>query len=419
MIGTGITTFALGVWAWQVTGRLETFAAVQLFGLLPAIVAGPFAGAVADRVDRRRVMIGCDLAGLATAVALTLLVLGNGLQIWQLYVVVSVAGVAAAFRQPAYLAGATQLVPKRYLGNANGLLQLGTASGLVFAQLLGGALMAVAGLRGAVLIDLASYACALITLAVVRFPDTLFRKRRETFRAEIVGGWRYLLERKPLLVLTGFFTGANTFGGIVFVLVSPLALTYLTTASLGTVLAAQGVGMLAGGALMAVWGGTERRVTGMVGSVGLFAVSALLIGLWPGLVPAAVGMFGIGVCAALISAHWLALVQVKVPSGMQGRVVATCLMLARLATPIGLLLVGPIVDSVLTPLVAPGGALADLTRGLAPTVTGRAMALAVVVTGALALIWTALGLAARSLREADHLLPDASGALHTPVRGQP
>jgi hypothetical protein len=179
--------------------------------------------------------------------------------------------------------------------------------------------------------------------------------------------------------------------------------------------------MLVGAGVMAVWGGTKRRVTGMVGSVGLFAVSALLIGLRPGVLPAAAGMFGIGVCASLISAHWLALVQVKVPSLMQGRLVATCMMLARLATPIGIVLVGPVVGTVLTPLVDVGGPLAGLAAGLAPTVPGRAMALAVVLTGALALIWTAIGLATRSLRNADLLLCDATAASpnpHAPTQAQ-
>lgn len=387
LIGTGLTTFALGVWAYQQTGSLATFAGISVMGMVPPILAAPFAGVVADRFDRRRVMLACDAVGLLGAAALVVLFLAGGMAIWHLYVLAGISATAATFRQPAYLAGSTQLVPKRYLGNASGVLQLGTAGGLLVAQLLGGALLTLVGIGGAVVVDVVSYLVALATLAAIRFPDTLFRTRVESFRAELVGGWHYLVARRPLVVLTAFFTVANALGGFAVLLVTPLVLSYASAATLGVVLAAQGAGMLAGGALVAAWGGARRRSVGMIASVGLFGGSAVLIGLSPNAVVAGFGMAGIGLCGALINAHWLAFVQVKVPPLMQGRVVATCLMLARLLTPVAFLLAEP---------------AANALRVLFPTTgTDRALAVAVVLTGALSLLWTAVGWCLRSLRDAD------------------
>ena len=390
LIGTGLTTFALGVWAFQQTGRLTTFATVQIVGILPAIAAAPFAGALADRFDRRRIMIACELVGAATAAALVTVVAMHALALWHVYLLAGIGAAAVAFQQPAYLAGATQLVPKRYLGNANGLLQLSSAGGLVFAQLLGGAVMALLGLGGAVVIDAASYLFALGTLLVVRFPDAAFRRRDEPFTREIVNGWKYLLARRPLVALTAFFTVVNGLSGITFVLATPLVLSFASTATLGAVLAMQGVGMVAGAAVMTAWGGARRRVLGMVATVGLFGVSALIIGVHPSAGTAAAGMFGIGVCGSLITAHWLALVNVKVPTDMQGRVVSTCLMCARLLTPIAYVTIGPLV-------------------ALLSHHAGRPLAVAMVLTALVALLWTAAGLASRTLRAADDL-PDASPA---------
>ena len=408
MIGSGLTTFALGVWAYQATGRLSTFAAVQTVALVPAIAAAPIAGAVADRFDRRRVMLACDAVGAVTAATAAALSLTHILQVWHVFVVAAIAATAATFRQPAYLAGATQLVPKRYLGNANGLLGLGGASGFVLSQVLGGAIMAAVGLGGALALDVCSYAVAFATLVAVRFPDLAFRRRREPLLREIVSGWAYLLARRPLLGLTAFFTVANVLGGMAFVLATPLLLQTTSTPTLGLVLGAQGAGLVAGSAVMTVWGGTRRRALGLIAPVTVFGAATFAIAIHPGVVGGVLGMFAIGVMAAVITAHWLSLVQVKVPTDMQGRVLATCQMLARLATPVGLLVVGPLVSDVLAPLVRPSGPLHGLGTLLGPVPAARPLSLAMLLTGGAALALTAAALGCKPLRDAGELLPDAA-----------
>ncbi|PYC87631.1 non-ribosomal peptide synthetase [Streptomyces tateyamensis] len=404
LVGTGLSTFALGLWAYRTTGAVTAFAAIAAFALLPAILAAPVAGAVADRHDRRRVMIGCDLAGLGSSVAAAALLTAGSLRLWQLYAVVVVGAVAAAFRQPAYLAAVTQLTPKRYLGQANGVVGLGTATGTLFAQLLGGALAVAVGLATVVWLDVATFAVSLATLLVVRFPDLGFVRRNGPLLREITEGWRFLARRRGLIALAVFFAVANALGGVVTVLVTPLVLAFGSPATLGLVLAAQGAGLLAGSALMAVWGGTRRRAAGMIAFVGLFAVSAVLIGLRPTALFPTLGSFGIGVCAALINAHWLALVQLKVGLDLQGRVLATCLMLARLVMPVGYLVTGPLTDHVFEPLLRDPGTFLGSLIG---TGHGRGMAAVIILTGLAALAWTAAGYGYRPLREADDSLPDS------------
>jgi surfactin synthase thioesterase subunit len=387
LIGTGLSTFALGVWAYQRTGSVTAFAGITTVSLLPAIAAAPLAGAAADRLDRRRVMLACDATGLLAALLVIGLLATGSLRLPELYAIAAVSATAGAFRQPAYLAGATQLVPKRYLGSASGLLQLGTASGTIVAQLLGGAIVTLAGLRGAAAIDALTFLVALATLLAVRFPDALFARRPEPLGREIAAGARFVLDRPPLVALTLFFTGANALGGLVVVLTTPLVLSVSSPAVLGSVLAMQGAGMLAGGTLMTLWGGARKRSLGMLAAVAIFGLSALLIGAVPRPAAVAVGMAGVGVCAALASAHWLCLVQVKVPVPMQGRVLSSCLMLARAMMPLAYLIAGPLASAAGTGV--------------------RGIALVMAVTGLLALAWTAAGYLFRPLRLADDLLPDA------------
>ncbi|OLE30917.1 MAG: hypothetical protein AUG44_00045 [Actinobacteria bacterium 13_1_20CM_3_71_11] len=391
LIGTGLTTFALGVWTYQRTGAVTAFAAIAAFGILPAVLTAPLAGAVADRFDRRTVMIWCDITGLAASAAAAGLLWSHTLALWHLYAMVAITSAATTFRQPAYLAAVAQLTPKRYLGQANGVVGLGTASGAMVAQVLGGILVVAVGLGGVVWLDVVTYAAALATLLAVRFPDLGFVRRDGPLLREVAAGWRFLAERRGLLALCFFFAIANALGGVVVVLVTPLVLAYGSPAALGGVLAAQGAGLLAGSALMAVWGGTRRRAAGMIGSVALFAVSAIVIGAYPAVAFPAVGMFGIGVCAALINAHWLALVQLKVGHDLLGRILATALMLARVAMPVGYLATGPLVDRILTPALHRPGVPRDLVDTLLGAGPGRAMALTVVLTGFVALLWTIAG----------------------------
>jgi hypothetical protein len=138
LVGTGLTTFAMGVWVYQRTGSVTAFGLLSVMALLPAVVLAPIAGAVADRFDRRLVMIAADTFAATGTVALAILLRTGRTEMWHLFVIAATGAVATAFQQPAYLAAVTQLVPKRYFGRANGITQLGTATGAVAAPVLGG-----------------------------------------------------------------------------------------------------------------------------------------------------------------------------------------------------------------------------------------------------------------------------------------
>ncbi|MFF5211828.1 amino acid adenylation domain-containing protein [Streptosporangium sp. NPDC000396] len=404
LIGTGLSTFALGVWAYQTTGAVATMALIASFTLLPQILVAPLAGAVADRYDRRKVMIGCDAAALAGSAVAAALLLNGTLAIGHLYALVTVHAIASVFRQPAYQAAVAQLVPKRYLGHANGVVGLGSATGALLAQVAGGALMVAVGLTGALWLDVVTFAVALGTLVVTRFPKLGFTRRDEPLIAEIVAGWRYLTGHRGMVAVVVFFAVGNALSGVVLVLVTPLVLAFGSPAALGGVLAAQGLGLLAGSVVMTVWGGTRRRVTGMIGFVGLFAVSAIVIGLRPITMFPALGMFGVGVAASMINAHWLALVQVRVRLELQGRVLATAQMLARVITPLGYLATGTLVDRLFEPAAADPGFLG----GLIGTGHGRGMAAVVILAGLAVAGWTIACSRYRPLRELEDDGADSS-----------
>src|SRR5690606_16788318 len=117
-----MTGFALGIWVLQTTGSTTDFAIIFLSGSLPGILMSPIAGAIADRWDRRRVMMLSDAgAALSTAVIAFLFFTGR-IETWHIYATSAVAAAFGAFQWPAYSAATTLLVPKKHYGRASGMV---------------------------------------------------------------------------------------------------------------------------------------------------------------------------------------------------------------------------------------------------------------------------------------------------------
>ncbi|MER6529920.1 amino acid adenylation domain-containing protein [Streptomyces sp. NPDC001508] len=394
MIGSGLSTLVLSIWVLQQTGSITSFAVVNAIGLLPGIVAGPVAGAVADRWDRRKVMLASDSsAGLAMA-ALALLMLGDGLHLWHVYLAVTVTSVAGAFQRPAYLAAVAQLVPKRYLGHAGGIGQLGVGVGLVFSPMLGAALIEPIGIGGVLLVDMGTFAVGALTLLLVRFPNLMFRRREESFGAEIRNGWRYIARRPGLRAALRFFVIDHAFYTLGFAVITPMLLVEQPASVLGVALGAGGVGGLTGSVVMGLWGGTARRSHGMLVSMGIGSLAMVLVGISTAPALIVTGMFLVGFGESLAEGHWIAIVQGKVGLELQGRVLSLFITLMMLTMPLGYLVVGPLAERYVQPLLASEG-------------PGRGLAALIVLSGLLQLAWAVRGWFNDRLRLIEDELPDA------------
>ena len=407
MIGTNLTIFALSIWALEQTGQVSEFALINVFGRLPAILFAPVAGAIADRHDRRLVMIGSDILAICSTLAVALLFWADSLQVWHLYITAGIGSIANTFQEPAYTAAVTQLIPKRYLGRANGIVQFGSATGRMLALFLGGVLVVTVGLQGVFLIDIVTFLFAIATLIFIRFPNTLFRTQEEPLLREITRGWKYIIKRQGLVAMIVFFALVNFFLSIVTVLSMPLVLAYESAAVLGAVAAMLGAGMLVGGVVMGFWGGTERRIKGMIGFVAVSGVASIVMGLQPSAIYAAVGFFGLGATGALIDAHWRTLIQTKVGLELQGRVLSTNRMLALSTMPFGALVAGPLVDKVFEPLMMQDGLLDSSIGTIIGSGTGRGIALLMIIVGLLRIVLAIIGYSYAPLRNMEDELPDA------------
>ena len=121
LLGTGMTRFAITIWAWQITGQATALALISFFSFVPAIIVSPLAGALVDRWNRKLTMMLSDLAAaLSTSIMLVLFSTGN-LQIWHLYITGAFTRFFHAFQFPAYSAAITTMVAQEQYGRASGM----------------------------------------------------------------------------------------------------------------------------------------------------------------------------------------------------------------------------------------------------------------------------------------------------------
>jgi DHA3 family macrolide efflux protein-like MFS transporter len=409
-LGSGLTGFALSVYLFQTTGSATQLGAAMVATVLPSLLVSPLAGALVDRWDRRGVMIASDTGAALSTLAVWALLSAGHLQVWHVYVANVLSSVLGSFQQPAYTASIALLVLKNHLGRASGLGQLSEALSRIVAPTLAGLLVVTIRVQGVILIDVATFLFATLTLLFVRIPlppaTAEGQVGKGSLLRESVYRWRYIKARPGLLGMMILFALVNLAFGFQNVLFTPLILSFTTPAVMGGILSAGGIGLLGGSLLRSTWGGTKRKIYGLMSSLFLLGLFAGLTGFRPDpvLIGAAnVGLFGL---TPIVNGSVEAIWQAKVAPDVQGRVFATRRLVALIALPISYLSAGPLVDHVLEPMLAEGGVGAGVFGPLIGTGPGRGIGLVFVVVGCLVSLLTLLGTLNPRIRHIEAELPD-------------
>ena len=407
VVGSNLTGFGLAIWMYLETDSVTLLALIMLATTLPGIVIGPLAGAFVDRLDRRKVMlIGDSSAGTATLVVV-LLLLTDQLELWHIYLMATIGSVANSFQEPAYTASVPLLVPKKHLGRANGLVQMGQAMGALVAPILAGVLVAATGLWGVLLADVATFAVAVSTLALVRIPrPEAAPSRNERLWGQVAEGWRWLRTRGGLFSFLLVAAGINFLLGFMNVLYIPLFLSFTNEVVLGTALTVLGAGMLVGSLVMGVWGGPKRRVRGMLAGIVVGGLLVATMGFDDSVFLVTAAAFVLMVTVAVVNGTSQVLWQVKVPPELQGRTFSVRRMLAQMAIPVSYLSAGPLADGVFEPLLAAGGGLAGSVGSVIGTGPGRGIGFMFVLMGLGTVLLAVLAYLIPSIRNLEDELPD-------------
>ncbi len=416
LLGTTMTSFALIVFALQLTGSPTVAALVAVAAFGPVVLVSPFAGTLVDRWSRKRVIVMADLGAASSTAALLLLQLTGRLEVWHIYPAVAVAGAFGSFHFPAFSAAVTLMIPKAHYARASGMLSLAGSLSAIFAPPVAAVLLETVGLGTVLALDLATFLAAVGAVLAVTIPQPAATAEglagRGSFLRETAYGFRYILKRPSLLGLQLIFFGVNLVASFSFILLYPMVLfrTAGDTILLGYVLSAGAAGQVVGGVLLSTWGGPRRRVHGvLLGMVLASLFGGLVIGLGRGWVVWAAGNFLAGAFVIIINGSNQAIWQSKVAPDVQGRVFAVRRLVAQVSAPIAMAAAGPMAEHVFEPAMQAGGSLAPTFGWLVGTGPGTGMALMFVLTGVLGALVGAAGYASRAVRDVETILPDHEG----------
>ncbi|MBN3909521.1 MAG: MFS transporter [Nostoc sp. NMS1] len=413
LIGSSLTSFALGIWVYQNTQSVTLLALILLSASLPSSLIAPVAGVLVDRWPRRWVMIFSDFgAGLST-LAIALLLFAGKLEVWHICIASAVSSGFSAFQLPAYSAATTLLVPKQYLDRASGMIQLGRGVAQLLSPILGGLLLVTIQLQGIILIDFLSFLFGIIPLLLVKFPEPKITSishpqtvQKSSLLQEVTSGWDYITVRPGLLGLLMFFTISNLLVGAVEVLIRPLVLSFASPAVLGTMTSFAGIGLLAGSLIISTRGGPKRLIHSVIGFQLLGGLCIVVAGLRASvpLITLAAFLFFFG--WPIINACAQVIFQKKVAIDVQGRVFAIRQMVADASFPLAYVIAGPLADKVFEPLMVANGPLAGSIGQIIGVGPGRGIGLMLILMGALTVLVAIAAYQYPRLRLVEDELPD-------------
>jgi surfactin synthase thioesterase subunit/MFS family permease len=380
--GSATTDFALPLWTYLRTGSLTQYAILATLAIMPGVLAAPVAGVLVDRADRRRTMLGGDLTAGAVMGGAGLLYATGDLTAGWVYALVALLSVALTVQRLAYSSAVPQLVPKRYLGHANGIVEMSNGVAQFLAPLLAVVLLAIGGLGGVLVIDVVTFAFSVSAVLAIRFPATLALHRREPLWDEMLGGVRHVMARAHLRSMVGYFAGQTIFLSALLVAINPLVLATTGLSRVAEVALSGGIGAALGGLAMTIWGGpAKRRMRAVLVATAVQGGFGVLTGLRPSVAIIAVGMAGMLFCLALVRGTYATIVHVKIPQRLQGRVFAVNQMVSWSTIPLGFAVLTPLWAHIFEPRLIAHGSLAGSLGHLVGTGPGRGLALMYVVFG--------------------------------------
>lgn len=413
LTGTGMSRFAITIFAWQETGEVTALAMVAFFSFAPAVLLSPLAGAIVDRSNRKLVMMVSDLAAGLMTILILILFVTDQLQIWHLFVAAAIAAAFEAFQFPAYSAAITLMLPKDQYARASGIHSLVHSGSMIASPILAGLLLGMIGIAGILVIDILTFIVAILALFVVFIPQpersAAGIEGQGSIWKESAYGFRYIFDRPSLTGLLSIFFMINFIAQFSFVLLSPmiLARTSEDQVVLGTIMSIFGIGGLVGGLALSVWGGPKRKINGVLMGLALSSLLGItLMGLGQSTLIWAVGAFLTMFFIPIINGSSQAIWQSKVAPDVQGRVFSVRRLMAQISAPLAMLLAGPLADNIFEPAMQLGGSLEPIFGGLVGSGAGAGMSLIFIITGLLGMAASLTGYLVPAIRNVEDILPD-------------
>ena len=319
-IGGGLTSFGLGVYIFQQTGSAASMAVVTLLGFLPTLLLSVPAGVLADRYDRRLLMMigdGCSAIGI---LYILLCMMSGGATLAQICIGVFISSFFSALLEPSFRATITDLLTREEYSRASGLVSLAGSARYLFSPVIAGFLLTISDIKLLLIIDICTFFLTVASTAVVRKGiGSKAAEKTESFLQSMKAGWRVLRANRGILILVVISSAITLFMGVFQILAEPLILSFSDAKTLGIAETICACGMLVSGVLLGVKGLKWHyvRILGLAFiAAGLFMLG---FGLFESIIPICLFGFLFFMTLPLANNCLDYLMRTNIPEDAQGR----------------------------------------------------------------------------------------------------
>lgn len=390
-IGSGMTAFALSIYVFEMTGSVSSVSVIVLAVFLPTILLSPLGGVLADRYDRRMLMLIGDLfSGLGVVYILWNIHIGIN-SIVPIIIGVTFNGIFVALLEPSFKATITDLLPKEDYTKASGMIQIATNSRYLISPVLAGMLLTIYDIRLILILDICTFFVTVITISLVRKSIAKpLKKENRGMLIEIKEGFAILKSHTGIRTLVILMSAVCFFIGFVQTLAIPMILAVSNAKTLGFLESACAMGMLVGSVIIGIFG-IKNKYVRCLSLAGMSAsIFMAMTGMSAYLYITGIGMFLFFTSLPFINASADVLVRNNVENEIQGRVWGIISLLSQARTAIAYALSGVMADYIFEPLLLKDGFLAKSVGSIIGVGQGRGIGFMLIISGIGMLIATFL-----------------------------
>ena len=388
-IGSGLTDFGLAIYVLSLTGSVTATSIVSICAFLPSILLSPVGGVLADRYDRRSMMmIGELFSGLGLVICLASTMSKNP-SLVVICVGVGISSLFTALMEPAFKATITDLLSEEDFAKAGGMVQIANNAKLLISPAIAGLLLQITTVSTLITIDILTFFTTAFTIAVVK--RGIITKRREDaglgFRKEMKEGIAAIRGKSGIVAMIVIMTFAVFCLGFVQILSKPLILAFAGETELGILATVSAFGMMAGSIVISCMKNVKSYVRML--SLGLLGCGIFfsLMGLKENLFLIATFGFMMFVFMPAIQIGAEVLIRKNLANEVQGRAFGLISFITQMGYIFAYILSGVLSDYVFEPLMYGNSLFAIKIGKIIGAGAGRGIALLILVAGmALAIV---------------------------------
>ena len=362
LLAYGMSTVAQGWLAIELTNSPFALGVLGVFMSIPMLVLSPIGGLLADRLDRRKLLLSTQVIMGITTLAIAILAATGLINMVHLAMSAFIMGSIFGVNMPARSALMSQLVPREDLANAVGIHSSTMNASRIVGPALAGGLIGLIGIAGTYFAQVLGYVWSTALLTRLQPPESRGRANGAVV-SDLRAGFAYVIRNRPVLgmmvlaLAPAVFTMPSTMLLPAFVKHDLAAGPQL----LGILMSALGVGGLAGSLVVVVFSRLERKGRALVGGALAYGLLIIVLGLTRSVWAAAFVLAAAGFCSAIYMATNQTILQLVVPNDLRGRVMSIW-MLSWGLMPLGLLPLSAVAESLGVPVsMYIGGGLGALT----------------------------------------------------------